>query len=200
VRATSGGLSDSLPLTIRVAETVAGAVSLTSDFPELRGPSTTNFSFTVTIHNDTPAETTFAMDAVGPAGWTVAAKPTGEAQATSTTVKAGGTAALSVTAQAPDTVAADTYPIAVTVTGGGESASIDLAVVVTGTYTMTVSTRTRCCPRPPTPAAPGVPAHDHQHRHWLDHRRQAVREHADQLGGALRPRRSPPSSRAPPRP
>lgn len=140
VRATSGALSDTLALTIRVAQTAAGDVSLTSDFPELRGPSDTTFTFTVALKNDTAAETTFAMDAVGPAGWTVSAKPAGQAQATSTTVAAGVSGSITVTAQAPAAVEAGTYPIQVGVSGGGKTASLDLQVVITGTYTMSVST------------------------------------------------------------
>ena len=140
VEAASGALADRLPLTIRVAETVAGSVALTSDFPELRGPSDTTFTFNVTLSNDTAAEAAFAMDATGPAGWTVTARPAGQAQATTTTVAAGGTGSITVTAEAPTGVAAGTFPIAVTVSGGGETASLDLQVVITGTYTLTVST------------------------------------------------------------
>jgi uncharacterized membrane protein len=140
VEATSGPLTERLGLTIRVAETVAGSVSLASDFPELRGPSDTTFTFTVTLSNDTAAEAAFAMDAIGPAGWTVSARPAGQAQATSTTVAAGGTGSITVTAEAPTGVAAGAFPIAVTVSGGGETASLDLQVVITGTYTLIVST------------------------------------------------------------
>lgn len=140
VQTSSGSLTDSLPLTIRVADAAAGSVSLTSDFPELRGPSSTNFTFNLTLKNDTAAGATFAMDATGPNGWTVSAKPAGQSQATSTTVQPGGTTGITVAATPPTDVAAGTYPLQVTVTGGGKTASIDLQVVITGSFTMTVST------------------------------------------------------------
>jgi uncharacterized membrane protein len=140
VTATGGGGADTLPLSIRVADAAAGDVTLTSDFPELRGAADTSFTFNVTVHNDTAAETTFSMNATGPAGWTVDAKPSGQAQATTLTVQAGSTGTLTVTAKAPSDAAADTYPIKVTVTGGGKDASLDLAITVTGTYTLTLST------------------------------------------------------------
>jgi uncharacterized membrane protein len=136
----AGAAADRLPVTIRVNEQAAGDVTLTTDFPELRGPSDTAFSFNVTIHNDTAAEASFTMDAVGPPGWDVSAEPSGQAQATSTTVDAGGTGTIKVTANAPSDVAAGTYPITVSVAGGGETASIDLGVTITGTYSLVVLT------------------------------------------------------------
>ncbi len=140
VVATSGGLRDTLALSVRIAEAVAGEVTLSSDFPELRGPSGTTFTFTVTLKNETAAEATFTMDAVGPAGWTVSAKPSGQSQATSTTVPAGGSATITVTADPPSLVEAGTYPLRVSVAGGGETASLDLQVVITGTYALALST------------------------------------------------------------
>lgn len=140
VQATGGGGSDTLALTIRIADAAQGDVSLTSDFPELKGPSTTTFTYNVSIHNDTSADETFTMDATGPDGWTVAVKPAGEANATSTKVTAGSTGAITVTATPPAQVDAASYPITVTVNGGGKTASLDLAATVTGSYTLTVST------------------------------------------------------------
>jgi uncharacterized membrane protein len=140
VRATSGSLADSLSLSLRVADAAAGDVTLTTDFPELRGPSTTEFSFNVTLHNDTAAEATFSMQASGEAGWTVSAEPAGQAQATSTTVGANGTASITVTARPPASIAAGTFPVTLAVSGAGKNATVELQVVVTGTYTMVVST------------------------------------------------------------
>ena len=152
VTATGGGGADTLALSIRVADAAAGAVTLTSDFPELKGAADTSFTFNVTVHNDTAAETSFSMNATGPADWTVDAKPSGQAQATTLTVAAGSTGTITVTAKAPADAAAATYPINVTVNGGGKDASLDLAITVTGTYTLTLSTPTRCSRRRPTPA------------------------------------------------
>src|SRR5829696_4932921 len=56
VIASGGGGRDTLGLTLRVADAAAGDVTLTSDFPELRGAADTSFTFNVTLHNDTAAE------------------------------------------------------------------------------------------------------------------------------------------------
>jgi uncharacterized membrane protein len=140
VVATGGGGSDRLALSVRIAEAAAGQVTLTSDFPELSGAADATFSYTLTLQNDTPAEITFAIGAEGPAGWTVEATPSGQAQATSLAVEANGTATINVSAEPPVDVEAGTYPLRVTASGGGETASIDLAATVTGTYTLTLST------------------------------------------------------------
>lgn len=140
VIATGASGSDALSLSIRVAQAAAGDVTLTSDFPELRGPSTTTFTFNVTLSNDTAAEAPFSMDAAGPDGWTVSAKPAGQAQATSTVVAAGGTSTITVSATPAGDVAAGSFPIIVTVSGAGKTATTELTVTVTGTYTLVVST------------------------------------------------------------
>ncbi|HYO41973.1 MAG TPA: NEW3 domain-containing protein, partial [Candidatus Limnocylindrales bacterium] len=113
VSASDGG-AVILPLTIRVADAAAGDLTLTSDFPELRGPSSSTFTFNLTLTNGTAAEETFALDAQGAPGWTVSAKPSGQAQATSTVVAAGSTATITVTAEPPAEVEAASYPVLVT--------------------------------------------------------------------------------------
>ncbi|HEX5828211.1 MAG TPA: NEW3 domain-containing protein, partial [Candidatus Limnocylindrales bacterium] len=138
--AGDGGGRDVLPLSIRVADAAAGDVTLTSDFPELQGQVDTTFTYNVTVTNDTVAETTFTMTAAGPVGWSVEAKPSGQAQATTLTVDPGGTGTITVTATPALDAQAGTYPIQLAVSGGGKDATIDLAATITGTYTLVLST------------------------------------------------------------
>jgi uncharacterized membrane protein len=140
VVATGTGSSDTLPLTIRVADAAAGDITLTSDYPELQGSSTATFTFNLSLKNNTAAEGTYTINSTGPDGWTVSAKPSGQSQATTITVAAGGTGTIAVTASPPSSVEAGTFPIKTTVAGGGKTAEVDLSVVITGTYTMSVST------------------------------------------------------------
>jgi uncharacterized membrane protein len=140
VDATGGGGVDTLPITIRVADAAAGDVTLTSDFPELQAASGSTFTFNVTLHNDTAADTTFTMQATGPDGWTVGAKPQSQAQATTLTVNAGATGSITVTADPSVDAEAGSYPITLTTSGGGKDATLDLAATITGTYTLTLST------------------------------------------------------------
>jgi uncharacterized repeat protein (TIGR01451 family) len=140
VTATGGGTSTSLPLDFRVTASAAGEVSLAAQFPQLKGVSTTNFSFSLTLTNDTADDLTFGVVAGGPAGWTVSATVASQAQAATAVVKAGATSAITVTAKAPQDATAGTYPITVDATSGDKTAHADLSIEVTGSYSLTLTT------------------------------------------------------------
>ena len=142
IRVVATGVSgaDTLPLSIRVAAAAAGDVTLTSDFPELKGPSTASFTFNLTLTNGTPTESQFSMDATGPDGWTVAVKPAGQAQATSTVVPAGGSTSITASVTPAPDVAAGSFPITVSVSGAGKTVTTPLTVTITGTFSLAAST------------------------------------------------------------
>ena len=140
VIAVAGAATDRLPLDIRVTPAAAGEVSLTTDFPTLKGPSTTAFTFNLTLHNDTAEDLTFGGTATGPVGWTMTAQVSSETQAASAIVKAGSTTPVTVKATPPADVTAGAYPITVDVTSGSRSARADLSVEVTGSYTIKLTT------------------------------------------------------------
>jgi uncharacterized repeat protein (TIGR01451 family) len=140
VTASGGGASTVLALDIRVTPSAAGNVELTTQFPELKGVSTTNFSFSLTLANDTSDDLTFSVVAGGPVGWTVTATVASQAQAASAVVKAGDTSTITVTAKAPSDATAGTYPITVDATSGDKTAHADLSIEVTGSYSLTLST------------------------------------------------------------
>lgn len=129
-----------LALEVRVDAEASGDVTLTTDFPSLRGPSSQTFNFNLTLRNETAEDLTFAVNAQGPAGWTIEARLTGQAQAASAIVKAGSSSAVTVSATPPDGVAAGTYPIDVVATAGARTITGSLAVEVTGSYELTLST------------------------------------------------------------
>ena len=140
VQALSDGSTASLPIDITVTPNAAGEVSLTTDFPELKGSTDASFSFTLTLRNDTPDDLTFGVAASGPPGWTLDAKVTSQAQAASAIVEAGSSTSIEVTAEAPQNAAADVYPITVEASGGDTSAQAELSVEITGSYDLTLTT------------------------------------------------------------
>ena len=140
VRATSGSASSSLDLDIRVTTTAAGNVTLTTQFPELKGVSTSSFSFSLSLTNDTSDDLTFGVVAAGPDGWTVTAAVASQAQAATAVVKAGQTSSLTVTAKAPQDATAGTYPITVDATSGDRTAHADLSIQITGSYDLSMTT------------------------------------------------------------
>lgn len=137
---TAGATSVGLPLDIRVRADATGDVTLTTDFPSLRGPSSQTFNFNLTLRNDTGEDLTFSVNAQGPTGWTVQANLTGQAQAASAIVKAGSTSGVTVSAEPPTGAAAGTYDIAVVAVAGERNINGSLQVEVTGSYDLAVST------------------------------------------------------------
>ncbi len=140
VTARSAAGVATLPLDIRVNPQAAGSVSLTTDFPQLKGPSTVTFSFDLTLHNDTAEDLAFTGTSTAPAGWTVTTQVSTQSQAASAIVKAGSTTPVTVTATAPDNVVAGVYPIGVDVSSGDRTAHADLSVEITGSYKLSLTT------------------------------------------------------------
>ena len=117
------------------------------------GPSTTTFSFNLTLHNDTSEDLTFGATATdrtagpSPRRW---ARP---APAASTIVKAGDTTSVAVSATAPTDITAGQYPISVDAISGSQTAHADLAVEITGSYKVTLTTSDGGSMRPVPPGA-----------------------------------------------
>jgi uncharacterized membrane protein len=140
VRGVGTGGTGSLALDIAINPSAGGEVSLTPDFPSLSGAAGTTFTFNLTLANDTPEDRTFAVSASGPEGWQVTARPSGSSQASSVPVKASSSATITVTADPPSTAPADTYPIDVKATEGGNEVDTQLSVEVIGQYQLNLTT------------------------------------------------------------
>ena len=140
VAGSTGSVRAELPLAVEVSSTVGGNVTLTSDFPSLKGVSGTTFTFNLTLLNGTAQDLTFAVTAVGPTNWGVTATLTGQTQAASAVVQASGNAAVSVSAKAPTDAAPGTYPVDVRATVGDRTIDAQLSVQVTGSTAMTLTT------------------------------------------------------------
>jgi uncharacterized membrane protein len=140
VRGSSAEGTSTLDLTITVSSSTAGSVELTTDFPVLNGASDATFPFDLTLTNNTPQAITFNLEAQGPDGWQVDARPSGQQQASTAKVDAGSSTTITVTADPPDDVTAGQYPVAVRATGSGQTAETSLEVDITGSFAMTLTT------------------------------------------------------------
>jgi uncharacterized repeat protein (TIGR01451 family) len=138
--ARGGGETATLPVTVHVASQAGGSVSLDADFPALQGTPDQSFDFTLQLHNDTPQQLTFSLQAQGPTGWTVNAHPTSETTAASVAVDAGSQEGITVTAKAPPDAATGDYPIAVAAVSGDHTAQAQLGVHITGRVEMQLTT------------------------------------------------------------
>lgn len=140
VEARQGEASAVLPLSVEVSLEAVGGVTMTPEAQLLNGASDATFTFNLDIENDTPADVTLELFAIGPEGWQVQAQPSGQRQASSVTVTAGGTSRITVTANAAvDTTAGD-YELLATASGGGHQLQVPLLVRITGTFDMALTT------------------------------------------------------------
>ena len=137
-RADSGNTE--LPIELRLAAAAGGSVELTTDSPELRDSADTTFSFDLDLTNDTPREVSFQLQAAGPEGWFVEARPATDTQAATLTVPPGESGALTVEVRPNPAAPAETYPILVQAVGGGQTVETELAVTITGSYALTLTT------------------------------------------------------------
>lgn len=140
LKGNAGGIIDTLPLTIKISDSAGGAVTLTADYPTLRGKADTPFTFKLTLANNTPEKTTFALNAEGPPGWQLIARPTAETRASTVTVDGGGTGTIDVEATAPKDVPSGEYVVKVTAQGAGKEATSELKIEVTGTTNLELNT------------------------------------------------------------
>ncbi|MDP3984747.1 MAG: NEW3 domain-containing protein [Acidimicrobiia bacterium] len=140
IGASGGGETVSLPITVTVQGGAGGIVTLTPEFPGLQGAADDEFPFNIEVRNDTPAEITLELDAEGPLGWNVEARPSGQSQASTITVDAGSTGRIQVTATPPANVTEGQYDLRVTARGGDISVEAPLVVVITGSYSMELTT------------------------------------------------------------
>ncbi|MFZ0014778.1 MAG: NEW3 domain-containing protein, partial [Acidimicrobiia bacterium] len=122
VDAAGGGARRQVPLSIDVAATAGGDVTMSSDFPDLQGPADSTYSYTLDLDNGTPQEIQFGLTAEGPEGWRIDMKPSGEAQASTVTVGGGESTTVTVEVDPPDTAPAGSYQVVARADGGGETA------------------------------------------------------------------------------
>jgi uncharacterized membrane protein len=137
---SAAGVTVQLTLDITVAEQEPGSVDFSSDFPTLRGSTTSAFRFTLTLANHTNQQVVFGFEADSPDGWDVVARPAGESNAATATVDAGSIATVEVTADPPSDAPAGTYPITVRALGGPDPVEAQLSVEITGSYSLAIAT------------------------------------------------------------
>lgn len=140
VEATGPGETEVLTLDLEVTPEAAGAFELTTDFPRLVGGASDTFRFDLDLRNNSARAVTFALEASGPEGWEVRARPVTEQQATVLPVEPGATGSIQVTVDPPDDVEAGTYEVTVRASGAGQTLSQTLTVEILGSFELRLST------------------------------------------------------------
>jgi uncharacterized membrane protein len=141
VTGSDGAGASSVNLTLDVAQEVDSGIQIAADFPSLKGEPATDFTYNLTVTNNTPEQQTFTFDPTGPQGWTVTASPTSNANAQTVSIDAGGNSTVKVDATSPQGVAEGKYPIDVTITAAnGATGKIELTAEVTGAAKLALQT------------------------------------------------------------
>jgi uncharacterized membrane protein len=143
VRATdqSGNELSSLNVTVDIAKSTALGILLSTSSPSIEGPAGQNFSFTVSVTNQTGLERDIAFSAMAPADWTVTFKE----QYYTTLIRtlhlnSGEKKSLEVTVSPPSNATAGKYDVTIQASSGAYSQSLTLTPVITGTYKLDLST------------------------------------------------------------
>lgn len=137
---SAAGNTARLTLDITTEEQSLGSVELSTDFPNLRGSTSTAFRFNLQLANNTNQQLVFGLETDGPPGWDIEAKPSGDAAAATATLDAGATTGVAVTADPPSDEAAGTYDIVVRAVGGPAPVETHLTIEITGSFALTLDT------------------------------------------------------------
>jgi len=116
-------------------------VKLTTNYPQIRGPSDATFEFSVDVDSKLDKDAVFDLYASGPKGWDINFKPAYESKyITSLRLKSNQNQSIAVEVKPPPMTEAGEYPINIRVSSGDAKGEIKLAVMLTGTYSLEVGT------------------------------------------------------------
>lgn len=140
VRARSANLAADLPVRLRIEGGAGGSVTIDPPTGQ-KVAAGGSLTFTLTVHNNTPRDTTFTFSTQQPTGWQVAAQPGGSSQATSLKVAAASTGSVSVSVAAPVDAAAGEYQVELDTASDGsvQPDPVLLPVTITGSYSVALT-------------------------------------------------------------
>lgn len=135
------GYSDALEISLTVSAEELGQSSFEVEYPSQEGDSSTDFTFSATLINNTLNDQSYALSASAPTGWSVSFLPSGEStKVAALDLEARTTQGVDIEVTPPENVEAGTYEIPCTATTVSEKMSFTLSVTITGTYGLTLST------------------------------------------------------------
>jgi len=119
------------------------AVTVTTSYPVLRGPTDATFEFSVEVDNKLDKDKVYNLTAQGPENWDVNFKPAYEDKfISSVRLEKNQGKSVAVTVKPHRLAEAGEYPIKVRVGSGDAKAEAELTVILTGTYKLEAGTAT----------------------------------------------------------
>ncbi len=130
-----------LVLEINVSDKSVNQSTLTSQFPELQGSTSTAFSFAMSLTNNGSTDAAYSLTAQAPEGWTTSfTESSSGQQIASLSVTKRNTSAVNVKITPPSDAAAGKYTVKVSAQSAKDTLTADLVVNITGSYSMVMTT------------------------------------------------------------
>lgn len=137
-RIVAGNITE-LPLTIVVSEQGTFKTEFTTEQANMKGNTTSTFSYQATLRNSTAEKQIYALIADAQPGWNVIFRYNSQ-QVASVEVKENSSSSIVIEIDPPDMIEAGTYKIPVHATTNSTSADLGLEVVITGSFAMELTT------------------------------------------------------------
>jgi uncharacterized membrane protein len=122
-----------LPLVLTIGKELPAKLKLSTEFPALRGTSTTSYKFKIKLVNDSGRDATIDLSANAPRSFQVSfAEAFSTQQITTLPVKAGESKDIEATVALPRETRAGTYHLAVAAKSAAAAATIPLSITIVG--------------------------------------------------------------------
>jgi uncharacterized membrane protein len=132
-----------ITVTTRERGKETGDLQITTSYPVLRGPSDSQFEFSLDVQNKGEMDRTFDLAAQFPEKWEVTFKPGYESkQISSLRIKGGSNQTVAVQVTPRKDAQAGEYPVLVRVSAGEARTEVPLKVILTGIYKLDAMTPT----------------------------------------------------------
>ncbi len=133
--------SESLPISVVISEQGSFKSEFTANQPNMQGNSSSTFTYTANLKNQTAEKQVYALLANAPRGWSVIFKSNYQ-QVTSVITEPNSTQSITIEIKPPEGAEAGKYKIPLIASTNSTSANLELEAVVTGTYSMVLTTPT----------------------------------------------------------
>lgn len=129
-----------LPIEVTLGKVPPAKLTLKPEFPGLKGASGSDFTFKLTLKNDSGHDALVNLQGETPSGFeTTFTKEFGSQQITSVPVKAGDSQSIEAKIKPPQGIKADTYKVRIDARSQRTDATADLTMTVTGRPELSLS-------------------------------------------------------------
>jgi uncharacterized membrane protein len=142
VHADGGAIRATLPVHVALGDTLPVSLDVKPDLPSLEGQPAADFSYTLSIRNDSGRDLLVSLGAQTPPNFQATfTKQYGNQQISSLPIKGGTTESTTMKIRPPDNVTAGTYQIVGQFSAAGVTATTPLSMTIDGQSHLSLSTK-----------------------------------------------------------